>query len=85
MRLLYIEDDEKLALNTDADLHEAGLTVDLVAAGKDGSPEYRITVPPVRPPSQSNGLAFANAILGSSHNYEPPVYLLEDGRTGMSR
>ena len=25
------------------------------------------------------GLAFANALLGPSHNYEPPVYTLEDG------
>ena len=27
----------------------------------------------------SNGKAFANAILGPSHNYEPPVYRLDDG------
>ena len=45
----------------------------------DGSLEYRIKVSPVRPSSLSNGQAFANAILGPSHNYEPPVYALEDG------
>lgn len=45
----------------------------------DGSLEYRIKVSPVRPSSLSNGLGFANAILGPSHNYEPPVYTLEDG------
>jgi hypothetical protein len=45
----------------------------------DGSLEYRIKVNPVRPSSFSGGLAFANAILGPSHNYEPPVYKLDDG------
>ena len=45
----------------------------------DGSLEYRLIVSPVRPSSLSNGQAFANAILGPSHNYEPPVYTLEDG------
>lgn len=45
----------------------------------DGSLEYRIKVSPVRPSSMSKGLAFANALLGPSHNYEPPVYTLEDG------
>lgn len=45
----------------------------------DGSLEYRIKVSPVRPSSLSNGQAFANAILGPSHNYEPPVYTLDDG------
>lgn len=45
----------------------------------DGSLEYRLKVAPVRASSLSNGLAFANAILGPSHNYEPPVYTLDDG------
>ena len=45
----------------------------------DGSLEYRLTVAPVRPSSLSNGQAFANAILGPSHNYEPPVYTMADG------
>jgi hypothetical protein len=45
----------------------------------DGSLEYRIKVSPVRPSSVSQGQGFANAILGPSHNYEPPVYTLEDG------
>ncbi|MEO9576213.1 MAG: TauD/TfdA family dioxygenase [Tateyamaria sp.] len=45
----------------------------------DGSLEYRIKVSPVRPSSLSDGQAFANAILGPSHNYEPPVYALDDG------
>jgi len=45
----------------------------------DGSLDYRLTVAPVRAPSLSNGQAFANAILGPSHNYEPPTYTLEDG------
>ena len=45
----------------------------------DGSLEYRLKVAPVRPSSLSNGQAFANAILGPSHNYEPPVYTLDDG------
>jgi hypothetical protein len=45
----------------------------------DGSLEYRIKVSPVRPSSLSDGQAFANAILGPSHNYEPPVYTLDDG------
>jgi len=45
----------------------------------DGSLEYRLKVSPVRASSLSKGQAFANAILGPSHNYEPPVYTLEDG------
>jgi hypothetical protein len=45
----------------------------------DGSLDYRLTVAPVRASSLSNGQAFANAILGPSHNYEPPTYTLEDG------
>ncbi|MBS9716837.1 TauD/TfdA family dioxygenase [Pseudohalocynthiibacter aestuariivivens] len=46
---------------------------------EDGSLDYELTIAPVRPSSLSNGHAFANAILGPSHNYEPPVYTLEDG------
>lgn len=45
----------------------------------DGSLEYRLKVSPVRASSMSNGQAFANAILGPSHNYEPPVYTFENG------
>ncbi len=45
----------------------------------DGSLEYCLKVDPVRPSSLSNGQSFANAILGPSHNYEPPRYTLEDG------
>ena len=47
----------------------------------DGSLEYRIKVSPVRASSVSGGQAFANAVLGPSHNYEPPVYTLDDGST----
>jgi alpha-ketoglutarate-dependent taurine dioxygenase len=46
---------------------------------EDGSLEYRIKVSPVRASSLSGGQGFANAILGPSHNYEPPVYTLDDG------
>ncbi|MBL4750198.1 MAG: TauD/TfdA family dioxygenase [Amylibacter sp.] len=46
---------------------------------EDGSLDYEILVNPVRPSSLSKGLAFANAILGPSHNYEAPTYTLEDG------
>ena len=45
----------------------------------DGSLDYELKVCPVRPSVLSNGQGFANAILGPSHNYEPPVYTLEDG------
>jgi hypothetical protein len=45
----------------------------------DGSLEYRIKVSPVRPSSLSGSQAFANAILGPSHNYEPPQYTMNDG------
>ncbi|SFR48661.1 TauD/TfdA family dioxygenase [Litoreibacter janthinus] len=45
----------------------------------DGSLEYSLKVSPVRASSMSGGMAFANAILGPSHNYEPPVYTLDDG------
>ncbi len=45
----------------------------------DGSLVYHLTLSPVRPSRLSGGLGFANAVLGPSHNYEPPVYTLEDG------
>ena len=45
----------------------------------DGSLDYMLQVSPVRPSSLSQGLGFANAILGPSHNYEAPTYTLEDG------
>lgn len=48
---------------------------------EDGSLDYELKVSPVRPSSLSNGQAFANAILGPSHNYEAPTYTLEDGST----
>ncbi len=49
------------------------------AMREDGSIDYELTVLPVRASSLSNGKGFANAILGPSHNYEPPSYTLEDG------
>lgn len=50
----------------------------------DGSLEYRIKMSPVRMSSLSGGRAFANAILGPSHNYEPPIYTLDDDTTVSS-
>lgn len=50
----------------------------------DGSLEYRIKLSPVRMSSVSGGRAFANAILGPSHNYEPPIYTLDDHTTVSS-
>ena len=50
----------------------------------DGSLEYRIKLSPVRMSSVSGGRAFANAILGPSHNYEPPIYTLDDRTTVSS-
>ncbi len=48
---------------------------------EDGSLTYHLTVQPVRPSSLSGGLGFANAVLGPSHNYEPPIYRFPDGST----
>ena len=45
----------------------------------DGSLTYRLTVAPVRASSFSGTIGFANAVLGPSHNYEPPRYTLADG------
>lgn len=46
----------------------------------DGSLTYRLTVDPVRG-SVLGGTApgFANAVLGPSHNYQPPRYAMADG------
>lgn len=46
----------------------------------DGALTYRLTVDPVRP-SVLGGAdrGFANAVLGPSHNYQPPRYVLADG------
>jgi len=46
---------------------------------EDGSLDYMLQVDPVRPSSLSQGMGFANAILGPSHNYEAPTYTMEDG------
>ncbi len=51
---------------------------------EDGSLDYELQVAPVRASSLSNGKAFANAILGPSHNYEAPTYTLADGSTVSS-
>jgi alpha-ketoglutarate-dependent taurine dioxygenase len=45
----------------------------------DGSLDYELDVPPVVRSRFSEAKAFANAILGPSHNYEPPTYRLADG------
>lgn len=45
----------------------------------DGSLTYHITLSPVRTSALSGGKGFANAVLGPSHNYEPPVYRFADG------
>ena len=46
----------------------------------DGSLTYRLTVEPVRRSAFGCAeLAFANSVLGPSHNYEPPRYTLADG------
>lgn len=45
----------------------------------DGSLTYRLTVDPVRPSAFNGCMGFANAVLGPSHNYEPPRYSLADG------
>ncbi len=46
----------------------------------DGSLTYRLTVAPVRASVFGGGQSgFANAVLGPSHNYQPPRYRLADG------
>jgi hypothetical protein len=45
----------------------------------DGSLDYGLTIAPMRASTLSGGVGFANAILGPSHNYEPPTYTFADG------
>lgn len=45
----------------------------------DGSLDYGLRLAPVRASKISNGMGFANAVLGPSHNYEPPNYTFDDG------
>jgi hypothetical protein len=46
----------------------------------DGTLTYRLTVDPVRPSAFGGGArGFANAVLGPSHNYQPPRYAMADG------
>jgi hypothetical protein len=45
----------------------------------DGSLNYALDVLPVTRSRLSDVKAFANAILGPSHNYEPPTFTLADG------
>ncbi len=49
------------------------------ALNPDGSLDYELRIAPVRPSALSGGEGFANAILGPSHNYEPPTYTFADG------
>ncbi|SLN68019.1 Taurine catabolism dioxygenase TauD, TfdA family [Roseovarius gaetbuli] len=49
------------------------------ALREDGSLDYSLTINPVRGSTLSGGAAFANAVLGPSHNYEPPRYVFDDG------
>ncbi|MGR3412112.1 MAG: TauD/TfdA family dioxygenase [Paracoccus sp. (in: a-proteobacteria)] len=50
------------------------------ALHEDGSLTYRLTVDPVRGSALGgDALGFANAVLGPSHNYQPPRYALDDG------
>ena len=49
------------------------------ALSADGSLDYSLTVQPVRGSALSGGAGFANAVLGPSHNYEPPTYVFPDG------
>lgn len=47
---------------------------------ENGSLTYRLTVDPVRLSALSGGgVGFANAVLGPSHNYQPPRYAMADG------
>ncbi|MFV0300635.1 MAG: TauD/TfdA family dioxygenase [Paracoccus sp. (in: a-proteobacteria)] len=47
---------------------------------EDGSLTYRLTVEPVRGSAfGGDGKGFANAVLGPSHNYQPPRYRMADG------
>ena len=46
---------------------------------EDGSLDYGLTIDPIRASTLSGGAGFANAILGPSHNYEPPTYAFADG------
>jgi len=45
----------------------------------DGSLTYHLTLDPVRGSRFSDARGFANAVLGPSHNYEPPNYCLASG------
>lgn len=45
----------------------------------DGGIDYTLTVNAIRRDNLAKQPAFANAILGPSYNYEPPVYRLVDG------
>jgi hypothetical protein len=46
---------------------------------ENGDMTYRLTVAPVRPSAFGAARGFANAVLGPSHNYEAPRYVLADG------
>ncbi len=46
---------------------------------EDGALTYHLTLDPIRASRLSGVMGFANAVLGPSHNYEPPRYRLADG------
>jgi hypothetical protein len=58
---------------------QAAIPNQTFALNSDGSLDYELRIAPIRASGLSGGEGFANAILGPSHNYEPPTYTFADG------
>lgn len=77
MRLLYVEDNEKLALNTSASLRESGFVVDVVHTGEDAlhstkSYGYDVVILDLGLPDQ-DGLQVLHQI--KAHSPQTPVII----------
>lgn len=68
-----LEDQERVT-ESDLDTFIASISGQSYSQRNDGGIDYTLTLPALRRDNLSGQSAFANALLGPSFNYEPPVY-----------
>lgn len=73
--------EDELAITTaDLDTFISSIPGQSYQPRSDGSIDYTLTLPALRSDNLSRQPAFANALLGPSFNYEPPVYRDASGK-----
>lgn len=75
-----IEDQTRITVS-DLDTFIASISGQQYSKRADGGIDYTLTLPALRSDNLCRQTAFANALLGPSFNYEPPVYRDAKGKT----